>query len=236
MVTGCASLRCGRIGYEPLDVLTLGDTGQGVTSGGGGSGQMAGSSGTGGTDGTIEAGPDGNGTLACGAGACKRVFVSSAQMNPLFGSLMASDGICQSLADARNLGGTWMAWISDSTGSPSTRFTRAAVPYRLVDGTLVANDWGSLTSGTLAHPINMDEAGTTITIDSSVTEVWTGTTPSGTYAGASCQDWTTTRASGIMCSLVCAEVGVLELADFGWTAVYFQFCDRTDEHLYCFEQ
>ena len=51
-----------------------------------------------------------------------------------------------------------MAWLSDSTASPSSRFTHSSVPYVLPDGTtVVANDWADLTGGTLQHLINMDE-------------------------------------------------------------------------------
>ena len=51
-----------------------------------------------------------------------------------------------------------MAWLSDSTASPSTRFTRSSVPYVLPDGTtVVANNWADLTHGTLQFPINLAE-------------------------------------------------------------------------------
>jgi len=165
------------------------------------------------------------------------VFLSSTlTMTAVLGGLAGGDAICQRLADAKKLGATWKAWLSDATASPSTRFTQAAVPYRLMSGTLVANDWTSLTSGVLAHAIDMDEAGTTVLPDSSVTEVWTGTTPSGTYAGASCQDWTSSQAHGVMCALICGEVGLFDRTNAEWTAVYLQFCDRGDLRLYCFEQ
>jgi hypothetical protein len=44
--------------------------------------------------------------------------------------------------------------------SPSVRFTRSAVPYRLIDGTLIANDWADLTDGTIAHDLDLTEIGT----------------------------------------------------------------------------
>jgi hypothetical protein len=52
-----------------------------------------------------------------------------------------------------------MAWLSDSTGSSSTRFTRATVPYKLVNGSTVASNWTALTSGTLAHAMDLTETG-----------------------------------------------------------------------------
>ena len=37
-----------------------------------------------------------------------------------------------------------------------------ADPYRLLDGTLVANDWNDLTSGAIANAINVSESGSII--------------------------------------------------------------------------
>jgi hypothetical protein len=182
---------------------------------------------------TSEAGPDAQGPLDCSGGTCKRVFLSSTTTtSAILGGVAATDSMCQSLADARNLGGTWMAWLSDAQTAPGIRFAKAGVPYRLLDGTVVANDWGALTSGLLAHSIDMDEAGTTVSAAISVTEVWTGTTYLGNYAGADCRGWTSDMGHG----LLYAEVGVFNVTDKAWTEAYLQFCDRGSLRLYCFEQ
>jgi hypothetical protein len=167
----------------------------------------------------------------CAGGTCKRVFLSSTEMlSGALGILATSDGRCQALADGRAMGGTWRAWLSDSNTSPSMRFTRPTVPYRLVDGTMVANSFSGLVSGSLMHAIDMFETGVTLLPGAQV-EVWTGTTPTGTNAAATCGNWTnssTGQPNG--------SVGISDRANAGWTQAYQQFCDRTHVHLYCFEQ
>jgi hypothetical protein len=181
--------------------------------------------GIGGAGGSIDAGVDTGGP----SGTSKTVFVSSVlTADAKFGSLAAADALCQSLADGATLGGTWKAWLSDQREWPATRFTHAAVPYRLRDGTIVANDWAALTSGTLAHAIDHDETGALAT---GVTEVWTGTNPDGTYEGDSCKNWTSNGPNPFV-----GSVGLFDSTDSTWTNVYLQFCDRTMLRVYCFEQ
>jgi len=118
--------------------------------------------------------------------AGKRVFLSSATFAGNLGGATGADAKCQALAAAK-LPGTYRAWISDATSSPSSRFTRSG-PYRLVDGTLVANDWAELTGGKLQHAIDMTESG--------------GAPPagSGDYCGGGTQPfgaWTGTGNDGL---------------------------------------
>src|SRR4051794_29230703 len=70
---------------------------------------------------------------ACGGGTCT-VFLYTTLLSGDFGGLANADGICQVAADDAGLGGTYKAWLSDNTASPSTRFTRAAQPYVLPNG------------------------------------------------------------------------------------------------------
>jgi hypothetical protein len=207
-----------------------GSSGKGGASGGG-AGGIGGGAGT-----AIDAG-----STLCSGGVCKRVFVSST-MPPSadLGGLAGADAICQSLADAHTFGGAFKAWLSDHAASPSTRFTLAAVPYVLLDGTVIANNWTDLTDGTLAHPIDMDESAKYLQTASGV-EVWTGTTTTGTSTGTDCNGWTSAKSCAsplpaCVGSNSVARVGNYALSDSGWTTVYEQYCDRTDNHLYCFEQ
>jgi len=140
------------------------------------------------------------------------------------------DTFCQTSADAEGLGGQWKAWISDTTTSPAARFTHATVPYRLLGGVAIANDWIGLTSGTLLHAIDVFEDGTSPEAGV-VLEVWTGTNVNGLYSGKSCANWTNDTASPPN-----ADVGVTSQTNAGWTSVYQQFCDRTTHRVYCFEQ
>jgi hypothetical protein len=211
----------------------------GGAGGGGGAGITGGAAGTSGNGGTLASGTGGRSGVGgsppvdagsdAPVGPYKRVFLSSTlTTSGNLGGIAAVDASCQSLADAQMLGGTWKAWLSDQMGSPATRFTQATIPYRLVDGTLVANDWTELTSGTLVHPIDHEETGALAT---GVTEVWTGTLPDGTYEGDSCKNWSNGSVNPFL-----AEVGTFDQADYRWTAVYLQFCDRGQLRIYCFEQ
>ena len=79
-----------------------------------------------------EACDDGN--LADGDGcsaAClteKRAFVTSQLYNGNMGGLAGADARCQGLADAVGLPGTYRAWLSSATESPSTR-TPPSMPF-----------------------------------------------------------------------------------------------------------
>jgi Protein of unknown function (DUF1554) len=72
-------------------------------------------------------------TCAVPGGSCT-VFVTSQGFNGNLGGLAGADTKCQALADTAGLGGTYKAWLSDSTTDARNRLTQATVPYRLVDG------------------------------------------------------------------------------------------------------
>jgi hypothetical protein len=166
----------------------------------------------------------------CAGVAClpaRRVFVSSATYTGSLGGATGADAKCQSLAGAAGLGGTWMAWVSDSSSSPSTRFTLSAAEYRLLDGTLVAAGWSALTSGSLSAGIALDEHGQPFT---GTSETWTATYFDGTLYASGCNDFKSGSHGATN-----VTVGIATETGVNWTDVYFQYCDRTD-HLYCFEQ
>jgi hypothetical protein len=107
---------------------------------------------------------------------------------------MGADAVCQELASAANLSGTYLAWLSDTTGSPSTRFSRDGGPYQLVDGTIIANNWSDLTTGILQRLINLTETGgmpPSSDVPCGSDFVWTGTTSAGDLDGPDlcCDDW-----------------------------------------------
>jgi hypothetical protein len=125
----------------------------------------------------------------------KRVFVTSQLYTTNIGGLDGGDAKCQALATAAGLPGTYRAWLSDTTGSPSTRFAQSTIPYKLVDGTVIATNWGDLTDGTLAHVIDKDEKGAAPPVSgaacASGVSVMTNTNANGTQFGAanSCGNW-----------------------------------------------
>ncbi len=118
----------------------------------------------------------------------RRIFVTSAIYKGNLAGLAGADLKCQGLADAANLGGTFLAWLSDDTGSPTARLdTGFTGAYKLVDGSVVASaGWADLSDAMLAHPIDLDEKGASATGEL----VWSNTTPAGDKVGSdSCMGW-----------------------------------------------
>jgi hypothetical protein len=182
--------------------------------------------------GPSEPSPDGRDAEAgrvhpvCDSGQCKLVFVSSSAVAAALGSALEFDNHCRRFAAARNLAGEWKAWVSDGLGSVTGRMTRANVPYRLLDGHTIANDWSDLVSGSLRHAIDVHEDAT---VASSPVEVWTGTSTAGEQAQSlTCANWTTTHGTAI--------VGQSDMITAAWTFARQQYCSATGIHLYCFEQ
>lgn len=126
------------------------------------------------------------------------VFVTSVTYDGQLGSLSGADSKCQALANAQPAlaGRTFKAWLSSSTVNAAARLTHASTRYVRVDGVTVASDWGDLVDGTLAAPINVDEAGVT----RASRFVWTNTSPNGTRSvvnyNATCNDWTSRSSTG----------------------------------------
>jgi hypothetical protein len=130
--------------------------------------------------------------------------VSSALYDGNLGGLSGADAKCQALAQAAGLAGTYMAWLSDSQKSAAARLAHSSVPYVLVNGTVVAQDWAALGNG-LSHAINVTEKGGpppvgTYQCGGMYPMVWSYTQANGNqigpriYAG-NCNDWTSTAAT-----------------------------------------
>jgi hypothetical protein len=170
----------------------------------------------------------------------RRVFVSSETFTGNMGGLAGADGNCQRLADAAALGGSYKAWLSDHSATPLTRFSRATVPYVLVDGSVVAVDFTELIGGSLRHAINRTEKG--------------GTPPATTGCGAagSHMVWTDTREDGTLFSggETCGEWTDVSVSSSAWGDATSQgnwslvcnggngpatACDSLNA-IYCFEQ
>lgn len=109
----------------------------------------------------------------------KTVFVTSTTTTGNLSGLAGADAVCQGLAAEAGIAGTFKAWISgreQSNQDAAGRLTHAAVPYTLVDGTVVADNWADLTDGTLDHALNLTETGGTVPAGA---RVWTNTTTAG---------------------------------------------------------
>ncbi len=199
-----------------------------------------------------ECGPDGCGDecgscapgLGCVEGACqaddaKRVFVTSTKYNAGLGGTSGADAKCQSRADAAGLGGSWMCWLSKPGGpTPASRFNHFNGPYRLLDGTLVANNWADLTDGTLNHAISRDEFNQSV--DSEY--VWTATKPNGSVnpdswggCGNSICNGFTNGSTCLPCSGCGGFGGDCGSSSGNWTDTVCGCCDNV-WRIYCFEQ
>jgi hypothetical protein len=168
---------------------------------------------------------------ACGEGGPCLVFLSSVPTpSGALGGLTGADGFCQNLANVATptpLPGTYQAWLSDNTGSPSTRFTQSTGPYRLVTGETVAANWTALLSGTLQHAIDVTE-----NRDTGIhVPVWSDTTITGTLADGDddCSEWMD-GVNGF------GQFGSSSQTNNHWTDNGRIGCASTSRRLYCFQQ
>ncbi len=118
------------------------------------------------------------------------IFTTSAVYNGNLGGLPGADAICNSLATAAGLVGTFQAWLADGVDSPNTRESRLGSPYVRTTGAIVAGDWADLTDGTLDLAVLLDENGGTPCCG--VNFVWTNVAAVGAGAETSthCSGWT----------------------------------------------
>jgi hypothetical protein len=177
----------------------------------------------------------------CGTGAACLVFVTFTTHQGNLGGLAGADLICQQRALTRGLPGTYKAWLSDSTGSPDSRFMKSTGPYRRLDGVTVADNYTDLTTCDLSdpfacidNPIDLMDDGVTRT---STAQIWTNTGIGGTeeIPARSCDNWTKTDSDLI------ANIGISDpdpnTTDKTWTDQGSQQqCDFSFTHLYCFQQ
>lgn len=186
----------------------------------------------------------------------KRVFVTNTRYRGNLTGLSGADSKCQANADSSTLtsGGRFMAWLSDSSQSPATFTTRtfihATVPYKLVDGTLIANNWTDLITNKnvndldgnyLRNPIDKTQTGglpPTGDHPCGPSAVWTNTKASGEIYGTNdynnCSNWTSSSPSTL--GSVIGHYG--DLTSRRWTfacKAQGSSCE-TFVPLYCFEQ
>ena len=147
------------------------------------------------------------------------VFATSGTFDGDLGGLSGADTICTNAATAANLSGSWVAWLSTDTEDAKDRIPDSE--YRLLDGTVIANDIGDLTDGDIDNPINLDE----FEIDASGSDVWTGTLEDGTLGSASCNDWT----GGVV-----GVAGDTDPTGPEWTEQPFQILCNNALRLFCF--
>ncbi len=173
----------------------------------------------------------GGGVVSPGActvqGGVKRVFVTSTLTNGAMGGLAGASAMCQSLADAAGLGGSYDAFLATTGLLPHDNVAHFDGPYVRPDGVTVSNSWSHINN--LIAPINLTEtAGPAPTGSISWLNVspvaWTG------YDGGTCADWTSTAAVGSTWGAV-----NLTALHYWYYAVIGGSCAYTAP-LYCFER
>ncbi len=178
--------------------------------------------------------PDPNGSDCGGGDICvssvcadvRLVFVTStAYDGDDLGSAALADAACAARASAASLPGSYLAWASDGSTSPSVRFAQASVAYVLLDGRRVAINYATLASGTHDNTIDVDELGAAV----AGTAVWTGTNDDGTAAADHCVSWT---AAGMGDN---GAAGTTGSSGAGWSNGGNTTCDNS-LRLYCVEQ
>jgi len=177
----------------------------------------------------------------------KRVFVTSLRYSADLRSaggqatgLASADAICQTLADASSLGGTFRAWISTTQVDAIDRVTGPGPWYRM-DGAVVFANRAALGTTPLAA-ISIDEKGGH---PDPYYESWTGTAlgghraPLGARQSVTCYDWTSTIDStsvGGVLGVYGEGPGELDGTGTQWTEYATGYCSPFHRHLYCFEQ
>lgn len=179
----------------------------------------------------------------CDGGPCTVFVTSTGQRSGNYGGVAGADAICQSLAGAAGLAGTYLAWLSDSTGtSPDTRFSRPTEPYVRVDGVQFAASYSALTTSGPTAPLNVTELNQTLQLFNG-TWVRTGTRDDGTpslFNPNHCDDWTSDSASlrglsGEARASTYRWTG--ELSSGGQTSWLNPICSASVfARLYCFQQ
>jgi len=162
----------------------------------------------------------------------KTVFVTSISFNGNLGGLTGADDKCQAQADGPASvvpSGTYLAWLSDGTDSPDTRFTKSAHPYILPNGTKIAEDFTDLTDGSILHAIDIDTTGEPVGLK----EFWTGTNADGTTASQSvtCAGWNVDPLPYHR-----GMHGQTNLTTSSWSTMHSNHFCRKSARLLCFQQ
>jgi len=120
-----------------------------------------------------------------------RVFATNQTFDGKLGGVEGADAKCQESANTAGLIGSWKAYIGKTGAVPESRIFQSSLPYKRLDGALIANNWNDLTDGGIAVQIDIDEYGQKVTAEqySTFLFAWTGDTDSDGKISA-CRDWT----------------------------------------------
>ena len=157
-----------------------------------------------------------------GAFDANLVFVTSQTFNiGTIGSVAAADAICQSVADGRQLPGTYRAWLATAAAPASAQLGNARGWVR-PDNRPVVDRVPDLLAGKLFYPPRLDEFG--VDHPDGTFAVATGSAPDGSVE-FNCSDYTS-ASGGLM-------AGRSDATTQTWTRDATLPCNAM-AHLYCF--
>jgi hypothetical protein len=157
------------------------------------------------------------------AGPMKAFVSSTLHQGSKLGGVEGADAICNQLAKAASLPGTYKAWISAGNTNAIDRFTGNG-PWQRMDGQIVASSKADLAKGALTISLDKDEKGQTPPAVED--RVWTATGMDGKKSGGDCNGWTGNGAG---------RVGEAEQAGGHWTSLVDESCGQVNR-IYCFQQ
>ncbi|MGE0173257.1 MAG: hypothetical protein AB7T49_10740 [Oligoflexales bacterium] len=151
-----------------------------------------------------------------------RIFVTSAAVAGSQGGLAGMDIVCQNVAGAVSLPGSWMAIASTASMDARNRMSIYLPVLNMRDET-VAVDSTDLWDGSLASPVKYDESG-----NMKSGPVWTGTDGMGMRMANTCSDWSSGAGNGAM-----GQIGTL---DHTWLGDAPSGSCSTSYPIYCISQ
>ncbi len=178
------------------------------------------------------------GTVLVAPAGSKRVFVTegaySGDLKTQGAGATGPDGadnICNQEATIAGIGGTWKAWIRDTSFGSGALRVGAHGPYaRLGDNALVFS--GALATGNPRVAINRTPAGTVLLADALSYAVLSALNNDGSSKspGSDCQSWTSSSSGYDQWYGDCRPTHM-----HNWSSTGTRYCNRAGR-LYCFEQ
>jgi hypothetical protein len=164
-----------------------------------------------------------------GANGPNLVFVTSQKIVPgSLGSVAAADEMCTSFATAAGHAGTYVAWLSSSTSSPTSRIGTTARGWVRPDGRPFADTLVDIAQGHVWYPLRLTEAGDDVASSGVAQDlvVVTGTNPDGSPSTSTCNDYTSTTPG--------VSAGLADNSPYGWSSNMGAGCSDM-VRLYCFQ-
>jgi hypothetical protein len=155
----------------------------------------------------------------------KRIFVTHAAFTGNLGGLSGADAKCTTAAQAAGKPGTWKAWLSTTSKSPSSRFVDLGPWYQqFADGRTQLTFANVANLGTTPWtPIVVDEWGA-----AAPSTFWSGAIGGDQQGYQTCSDFTNSALTDE------ARVGVTGVTA-KWTNSFSEYCS-TAHSLLCLEQ